>query len=166
MSLRLNGTAWPTNSGSLSEAKVVPLLASESPSLLMANFFTEHPFASVAASTSSSASARCGCRGAACCARMAGALTPTELPGRAPGIICSRLTRMGSTSGDVTLAYEFDVLGKQFLLGPRQEPVAKFLVPRAGNRPLPAVPGIDFPLGDELLHGVVVQEGELKAISV
>src|SRR5712692_1254439 len=44
MSLRLKGTAWPTNSGSLSEAKVVPLLASESPSLLMANFLTEQPF--------------------------------------------------------------------------------------------------------------------------
>src|SRR5713226_481627 len=45
MSLRLKGTAWPTNSGSLSEANVVPLFASESPSLLIANFLTEQPVA-------------------------------------------------------------------------------------------------------------------------
>ena len=43
MSLRLNGTAALTNSGSSSEAKVVPLPAKASPTLLTAMRLTEQP---------------------------------------------------------------------------------------------------------------------------
>jgi len=56
ISLRLNGKACPTRSGSSSDAKVVPPLARESPSLLIANFFTMHP--DVAATIVSSNSQR------------------------------------------------------------------------------------------------------------
>src|ERR1700733_15347425 len=43
MSLRLNGRASPTRSGSSSDAKVSPPLARESPSLFTAIFLMEHP---------------------------------------------------------------------------------------------------------------------------
>src|ERR1035437_2305419 len=49
MSLRLNGMAWRTSSGSSSLANVLPLWARASPNLLMAYLRTEQPEASAAA---------------------------------------------------------------------------------------------------------------------
>lgn len=56
ISFKAKGMASPTSSGSSSEAKVVPLEASASPSRLTANRFTEHPI--VAASKAASKNSR------------------------------------------------------------------------------------------------------------
>src|SRR5207245_10368147 len=54
ISFKLKGRASPTSSGSSSEAKLLPPLASESPSLLTAIFLIEHPLIAVIIATTSS----------------------------------------------------------------------------------------------------------------